>query len=76
MKNYGTKDIMRMESIRDKSGKDDFMTQVMYAYNMACAITEPGKALARGYAAQKVFGEYSAIAQVRSEEHTSELQSH
>ena len=63
MKNFGTKDVMRMKSIRDK-GPDDFMTQMMYAYNMACAITEPGKALARGYAAQEVFGEYSALSAV------------
>lgn len=63
MKNYGSKDIMRMESIRDK-GPNDFMTQMMYAYNMSCAITEPGKALARGYAAQEVFGEYSPICAV------------
>lgn len=63
MKNFGTKDIMRMESIRDK-GPGDFMTQMMYAYNMSCAITEPGKALARGYAAREVFGEYSPISAV------------
>jgi len=64
MKNYGSKDIMRMESIREKAGPDDFMTQMMYAYNMSCAITEAGKALARGYAAQEVFGEYSPICAV------------
>lgn len=63
MKNYGSKDLMRMESIRDKA-PNDFMTQMMYAYNMSCAITEPGKALARGYAAQEVFGEYSPICAV------------
>lgn len=63
MKNYGSKDLMRMESIRDKA-PNDFMTQMMYAYNMSCAITEPGKALSRGYAAQEVFGEYSPICAV------------
>ncbi len=63
MKNFGTKDIMRMESLRDKA-PNDFMTQIMYAYNMSCAITEPGKALARGYAAREVFGEYSPISAV------------
>jgi len=63
MKNFGTKDIMRMESIREK-GPNDFMTQMMHAYNMSCAITEPGKALARGYAAREVFGEYSPISAV------------
>lgn len=63
MKNYGSKDIMRMESIRDKA-LNDFMTQMMYAYNMSQAITEPGKALARGYAAREVFGEYSPISAV------------
>jgi hypothetical protein len=63
MKNYGSKDLMRLESIRDKA-PNDFMTQMMYAYNMSCAITEPGKALARGYAAQEVFGEYSPICAV------------
>lgn len=63
MKNFGTKDVMRMESVRDKA-PNDFMTQMMYAYNMACAITEPGKALARGYAAREVFGEYSPMSAV------------
>lgn len=63
MKDYGSKDIMRMESIRDKAPKD-FMTQMMYAYNMSQAITEPGKALARGYAAREVFGEYSPISAI------------
>jgi len=63
MKNFGTKDIMRMESIRDKA-PNDFMTQMMYAYNMSCAITEPGKALARGYASREVFGDYSPISAV------------
>jgi len=63
MKKYGSKDIMRMESIQQKA-RGDYMQQIMYAYNMACAITEPGKAMARGYAAQEVFGEQSAIGQV------------
>ena len=63
MKNYGSKDIMRMESIKEKA-RGDYMQQIMYAYNMACAITEPGKAMARGYAAQEIFGEASAVGQV------------
>jgi len=63
MKNYGSKDIMRMESIRDKA-HGDYMQQLLYAYNMSCAITEPGKALARGFAAKEVFGEHTAVAQV------------
>lgn len=63
MKNFGTKDLMRMDSIRDKS-QGDYMRQLTYAYNMAVAITEPGKAMARGYAAQEIFGEQTAIAQV------------
>jgi len=63
MKNFGTKDIDRMNSIREKS-RGDYMKQLMFAYNMSCAITEPGKAMARGYAAQEVFGEQAAIAQI------------
>lgn len=63
MRNYGSKDVMRMESIKEKA-RGDYMNQVMYAYNMACAITEPGKAMARGYSAQEVFGEQSVICQV------------
>jgi len=61
MKKYGSKDIMRMESIKDKS-HGEYMAQLLYAYNMSCAITEPGKVMARGYAAQEFFGEFSAIA--------------
>jgi len=63
MKKYGSKDIMRMESIQEKA-RGDYMSQINYAYVMACAITEPGKAMARGYAAQAIFGEQAAIAQV------------
>jgi len=63
MKKYGSKDIMRMESIREKA-RGDYMQQIMYGYNMACAITEPGKAMARGYAAQEIFGEQSAMGQI------------
>jgi len=63
MKKYGSKDIDRMESIRDKS-HGDYMSQLNYAFNMATAITEPGKAMARGYAAQEVFGDQAALAQV------------
>ena len=61
MKKYGSKDIMRMESIEEKA-HGDFLERMMYAYNMACAITDPGKAMARGYAAQEVFGEHSPVA--------------
>jgi hypothetical protein len=63
MKKYGSKDIMRMDSIREKA-RGDYMQQIMYGYNMACAITEPGKAMARGFAAQEVFGDQSAMGQV------------
>jgi len=63
MKNYGSKDTMRMDSIKEKS-LGDYMKQLLYAYNMACAITEPGKAMARGYAAEETFGEQSAVCQV------------
>jgi len=63
MKKYGSKDIMRMESISEKA-HGDYMQQMLYAYNMSCAITEPGKAMARGYAALAVFGEQSALGQV------------
>jgi hypothetical protein len=52
-----------MDSIREKA-RGDYMQQIMYAYNMACAITEPGKAMARGFAAQEVFGDQSACGQV------------
>jgi len=52
-----------MESIKQKA-RGDYMNEVMYAYNMSCAITEPGKAMARGYAAQEVFGDQSVIGQV------------
>ena len=52
-----------MESIKDKA-YGDYMSQLNYAFNMASAITEPGKAMARGYAAQEVFGEQTAVAHV------------
>lgn len=52
-----------MESIREKA-HGDYMQQMLYAYNMSCAITEPGKAMARGFAAQEIFGEQSAMGQV------------
>lgn len=51
----GTKDIARMESIRDKS-KEDPEKELMYARNMAKSITNPGKAQARGEAAEEIFG--------------------
>ena len=63
MKKYGSKDIARMESIREKS-YGDYMSQLNYAFTMATAITEPGKAMARGYAAQELFGESAAIAYI------------
>ena len=40
------------------------MSELNFAFNMSSAITEPGKAMARGYAAQEIFGEHAAIAQV------------
>ena len=63
MKKFGSKDIMRMDSIVEKS-QGDYMTQLLHCYNMACAITDPGKAMARGYAAQETFGEHSPCAAV------------
>ena len=63
MKKYGSKDLERMESLRDKS-KEDKETEFMHALNMAIAIDLPGKAMARGYAAQEVFGELSPLAYV------------
>jgi hypothetical protein len=63
MKKYGSKDVMRMESIREKSS-GDYMSQLNYAFNMATAITEPGKAMARGFAAREIFGGMSAVAAV------------
>jgi len=60
---YGNKDIMRMESIRDKSHGDKFK-ELQYALNMANAIDLAGKAMARAYAAQEIFGEYSPVAYI------------
>jgi hypothetical protein len=72
MKNFGTKDMMRMEDMASKSGgnyndplsSQDFMTTAMYAHQMAQLITDPGKAMARGYAAQEFFGELPPIAYI------------
>jgi len=63
MKTHGSKDIMRMKSIQTKA-LGDYMDALLYAYNMSCAITDPGKAMARGYAAKEVFGEHSALSQI------------
>jgi len=63
MKKFGSKDTMRMDSIINKSN-GDYMTQILHCYNMACAITDPGKAMARGFAAQESFGEHSPCAAV------------
>ena len=63
MKKYGSKDIDRMKSIYEKS-YGDYMSQLNFAFNMATAITDPGKAMARAYAAQEIFGENTAIAYV------------
>lgn len=63
MKKFGTKDLIRMCSIEEKAN-GDYMQQIVYAWNMACAITDPGKAMARGFAAQEQFGEHSAVAAV------------
>jgi len=48
----------------DPNGPQDFMTTTMYANQMAQLITDPGKAMARGFAAQEFFGEYSPIAYI------------
>jgi len=63
MKKYGSKDLMRMESLANKSNGER-ETEFMHAVNMANAIDLPGKAMARGYAAQEIFGELSPIAYV------------
>lgn len=63
MKKFGSKDLMRMASIQDKA-RGDYMKQIMYSWNMACAISDPGKAMARGFAAQEQFGEHTACAAI------------
>lgn len=63
MKTFGSKDLMRMKSIEDKA-HGDYMKQLVHAWNMACAITDPGKSMARGFAAQERFGQHSAVAAV------------
>lgn len=58
---YGSKDRMRMENIRQKASGDWFDALVL-AKRMAELIEQPGKAQARGYAAQEVFGQLSPVA--------------
>jgi hypothetical protein len=58
---YGSKDRMRMENIRQKASGDWFDALVL-AKRMAELIEQPGKAQARGYAAQEVFGSLSPVA--------------
>ncbi len=59
----GSKDIARIESIIKKS-KGDSSKEIMYAENMAKAITKPGKARARAEAAQQVYGELNDISDI------------
>lgn len=59
---YGTKDLMRLADIKKKSN-DDLVEAFKLAFRMANEIEEPGKAMARGYAAIEVFrNRYSPIA--------------
>jgi len=59
---YGTKDLMRIQDIRQKSG-GDFIEEVKLALRMADEIELPGKAMARGYASIAAYGNlYSPIA--------------
>ena len=53
---YGQKDIVRMESLRDKSNGDPDK-EMQYALNMAKSIKNAGKAQARGEGAEEVFGD-------------------
>lgn len=59
----GSKDIARMESLMAKA-KGDQDKEMQYAGNMAKAITNAGKAQARGEAAEQVFGKASPVAKV------------
>lgn len=61
--NYGNKDLMRMEDIRYKS-QGDWIKAMSLAKQMAELISLPGKAQARGYAAQALFGPYSPLAYI------------
>ncbi|MDD5649283.1 MAG: hypothetical protein PHF86_02515 [Candidatus Nanoarchaeia archaeon] len=59
---YGTKDLMRLMDIQKKSN-GDLIEAFKLAYRMANEIEEPGKALARGWAAIEVYKSlYSPIA--------------
>ena len=62
MQPYGTKDIMRIQDIRQRAD-GDFIEEAKLAYKMANEIELPGKAMARGYAAIQVYqNNYSPIA--------------
>lgn len=61
--NYGNKDLMRMNDIRIKS-EGNWLKEMSLAKQMAELISLPGKAQARGYAAQSVFGNYSPLAYI------------
>ena len=60
---YGNRDLDRIVSIKEKSFGDK-LKELQFAVNMATAIDLPGKAMARAYASQTVFGELSPIAYV------------
>ena len=62
MQPYGTKDVMRIQDIRQKAD-GNFIEEVKLAFKMANEIELPGKAMARGYAAIQVYqSNYSPIA--------------
>ncbi len=60
---YGSKDLLRMEDIRNKS-QGDWLKEMSLAKQMAELITQPGKSQARAYAAQEVFGKLSPHAYI------------
>lgn len=62
MQPYGTKDVMRIQDIRQKAN-GDLVEEVKLAIRMANEIEEPGKAIARGYASIAVYhNNYSPLA--------------
>lgn len=62
MQPYGTKDVMRIQDIRQKAD-GDLIEEVKLAILMANQIEEPGKAMARGYASIAVYkNNYSPLA--------------
>ena len=61
---YGSKDLMRIQDIRRRSGGDLF-EEIEMAYRMAQEIEIPGKAIARGYASLESYGtQYSPVAAI------------